>query len=129
MKRTRFIAFLFGSTALATSMSFLPLADAHAFSLSQSVVTFQETEQNLGKSSLHSIDAILDVQNLKIETVKDSGTTQIDPNLLMSRIAGGYESETEYSSDEETVDIDGMEYELVHEGRYLPRSDSDLDLR
>ena len=129
MKRTRFIAFLFGSTALATSMSFLPLADAHDFSLSQSVVTFQETEQNLGKSSLHSIDAILDVQNLKIETVKESGTTQIDPNLLMSRIAGGYESETEYSSDEETVDIDGMEYELVHEGRHLPRSDSDLDLR
>lgn len=129
MNRKRLISFLFGSTALATSMSFLPLADAHAHVQTEHVDVLQEFEGYSTKSSLHGLDSIVDIQDLKTSLVVDSKTPEIDPNLLMSRVAGGFGQLVDYSSDEETVDIEGEGYELISGGGYLPRSDSDLDLR
>ncbi len=129
MKRIRLIAFLFGSTALATSMSFLPLADAHAHVQTDYAETLGEIEGYSVKSSLHGIDRIIEAPNLKTSLSVDFKTVEVNPDLLVSRVAGGFEACVDYSSDEETTDIDGEEYQVVNKGAYLPRSDSDLNLR
>lgn len=60
MKKKQFIAFIFGSTALATSMSFLPLADANANPL----VDTYETD-----TSLHSKSSTLGLESLEVSMI------------------------------------------------------------
>lgn len=55
MNKKQFIAFIFGSTALATSMSFLPLADANANPL---VDSYETNKRLYSKTTMPNLEAL-----------------------------------------------------------------------
>ncbi len=63
MTKKQFVAFIFGSTALATSMSFFPLADANANSLVDTTYEQNECVQ------LHSKNLALDFDALQVSMI------------------------------------------------------------